>query len=71
MQSTLTIDVEDDNMARPLASMFSLELSSCRLSALCNTESSVRGVRSTPENDGSLPLCGLNGTEVRFLPLTC
>lgn len=34
---TLIIDVEDDNMARPLVSVFSLELSSCCLSALFKT----------------------------------
>ena len=67
---TLRIEVDDDNIANPLVSVYPLVFPSCCLSAFLVLYSSVKGVRFTPENDGSLPLCGLNGTQVCFLPCT-
>lgn len=66
---TFRIEVEDDSIVNPVVSLCPI-VASCNLSAVLKLYSSVKGVRSTPENEGSFPLCGLNGEYVFFFPCT-
>ena len=66
---TFRIEVEDDSIVNPVVSLCPI-VTSCNLSAVLKLYSSVKGVRSTPENEGSFPLCGLNGEHFFFFPCT-